>query len=299
MQPTASDLSHLRIAVLGTGANGAGIGADLVDAGLDVTFIDQWPANVHAIREHGVRVELSGDVRAVHVPALHLCEVATLTEPFDVVLLLVKAYDSRWACELIKPHVAQDGVVAGVQNGMTGQDIVDVMGPDRAVAAVIEVTAAMYEPGYVERHSDRSRSWFAVGAPRPESRRHVPVVAALLRIAGIVEELDDITIRPIFGMTGEAAGDPATFMETILDELCANYVLSHSRSTILQDWMKHRHAEVDDINGLVVSGLARHGRTAPVNQVMVEMSAEIEAGTRERGRHNLIEMLERIEAYRG
>ena len=348
MQPTASDLSHLRIAVLGTGANGAGIGADLVDAGLDVTFIDQWPANVHAIREHGVRVELSGDVRAVHVPALHLCEVATLTEPFDVVLLLVKAYDSRWACELIKPHVAQDGVVAGVQNGMTGDDIVDVMGPDRAVAAVIEVTAAMYEPGYVERHSDRSRSWFAVGAPRPESRRHVPVVAALLRIAGIVEEvdditspkwmklvlnagelapsaildqsiadcarvpgmrevmieagnealrvaeLDDITIRPIFGMTGEAAGDPATFMETILDELCANYVLSHSRSTILQDWIKGRHAEVDDINGLVVARLRHHGQQSPVNQAMVEFSADIEAAVRERGMHNLEPLIARI-----
>jgi 2-dehydropantoate 2-reductase len=347
------ELTRLRIAVLGTGANGAGIGADLVDAGLNVTFIDQWPENVMAIREHGVRVDMAGASRIVPVRALHLCEVATLTEPFDVVLVLVKAYDTRWACELIKPHVADTGVVVGVQNGMTGATIVDVMGEERALAAVIEVTAAMYVPGLVERHSNRDRSWFAVGAPSPAASRHVPAVAEILRTAGIVEEVDDITspkwmklvlnagelapsaildesisdcaripgmrpvmidagnealelaeldgiaIRPIFGMEGDRAADPATFMETILDELVENYVLTHSRSTILQDWIKHRHAEVDDINGLVVSGLARHGRTAPVNQVMVEMSAEIEAGTRERGRHNLIEMLERIEAYRG
>ena len=162
--PVTPDLSALRIAVLGTGANGAGIGADLVDAGLDVTYIDQWPENVQAIRERGVRVEMGGEVRAVRVRALHLCEVATLTEPFDVVLLLVKAYDTRWAVELIKPHVAPGGVVAGVQNGMTGDHIVDIMGPDRSVAAVLEVTAAMYVPGYVERHSDHSRSWFAVGS---------------------------------------------------------------------------------------------------------------------------------------
>jgi hypothetical protein len=32
-----------RIAVVGTGANGAGIGVDLVRAGHDVTFIEQWP----------------------------------------------------------------------------------------------------------------------------------------------------------------------------------------------------------------------------------------------------------------
>ena len=345
---TVTDLSSLRIAVLGTGANGAGIGADLAEAGLDVTLIDQWPENVMAIRERGVMVDMAGSVRTVKVPVLHLCQVATVVEPFDVVLLLVKAYDTRWACELIKPHVASTGVVAGVQNGMTGDDIVEVMGEERAIAAVIEVTAAMYEPGLVERHSTRERSWFAVGAPRAGARRHVPVVADILRYAGVVEEvedirsakwmklvlnagelvpsaildqsisdcarvpgmrevmiaagneaiefalLDDITVRPIFGMTETRAADPATFMETILDELVLNYVLSHSRSTILQDWMKGRHAEVNEINGLVVAGLASHGRRAPVNQATVEFALEIEAGLRQRGMHNLQPFLARI-----
>ena len=340
----------MRIAVLGTGANGAGIGADLVDAGLDVTFIDQWPENVAAIRERGVRVELEGVVRTVRVPVLHLCDVATLVHPFDVVLVLVKAYDTRWACELIKPYVASTGVVVGVQNGMTGDVIVDVMGEDRALAAVIEVTAAMYEPGFVERHSDRAHSWFAIGAPSPAARHHVPIVAEIMRNAGVVEEVDDlrspkwmklvlnagelvpsaildtsisdcarvpgmrevmiqagneaiefalldgITVRPIFGMEGEKASDPSTYMETILDELVANYVLTHSRSTILQDWIKGRHSEVNEINGLVVSGLAAYGRKAPANQAMVEFALDIEAGAKERGMHNLDPLLARIRA---
>jgi len=341
-------MRELRIAVLGTGANGAGIGADLVDAGLDVTFIDQWPENVASIREHGVRVEMDGVVRTVPVSVLHLCEVATLVQPFDVVLVLVKAYDTRWACELIKPYVASTGVVVGVQNGMTGDVIVDVMGEERALAAVIEVTAAMYEPGFVERHSDRAHSWFAVGAPSEAARHHVPVVAEIMRHAGVVEEVDDIrspkwmklvlnagelvpsaildtsiadcarvpgmrevmiqagneaiefaqvdgiAVRPIFGMQGEQASDPSTFMETILDELVANYVLTHSRSTILQDWIKGRRAEVNEINGLVVSGMAAHGRTAPANQAMVEFALDIEAGSRERGIHNRDLLLGRI-----
>ena len=345
----AIELARLRIAVLGTGANGAGIGADLARAGLDVTFIDQWPENVSAIREHGVRVEMAGGLTIVPVRVLHLCEVATLVEPFDVVLVLVKAYDTRWACELIRPHVASTGFVVGVQNGMTGDIIVDVMGDDRALAAVIEITAAMYEPGLVERHSGYERSWFAVGAPAPAARHHVPVAAEILRKAGVVEEVDDIrspkwmklvlnagelvpsaildlsiadcarvpgmrevmidagnealelarldgiTIRPIFGMEGESAADPATYMATILDELVANYILTHSRSTILQDWIKGRHAESDDINGVVVEGLARHGRPSPANQAMVEFAAEIEAGRRERGLENLAPMLARIE----
>ncbi|MFB2586446.1 ketopantoate reductase family protein [Herbiconiux liukaitaii] len=343
--PQGSDLaSGPRIAVLGTGANGSAIGVDLVRAGLDVTFIDQWPDNVETIRRDGVRVELAGDATVTPVEILHLCEVATLRRPFDVVLLLVKAYDTRWAAELIKPYVADDGVVVGVQNGMTGEVLAEVLGEHRAVGAVIEITSAMYTPGVVERHSAHDRSWFAVGAVHPAAAGRVPLVAELLRHAGTVEETTDIhsakwmklilnaaelvpsaivdlsiadsarhpqmrelmleagneavraaqldgaTIRPIFGM---AETTPETFVETILDELLAHYVLTHSRSTVLQDWIKGRHSEVDELNGHVVATLAAHSGSAPVNTAMVELAREIERGDAERGLHQVEPLRER------
>jgi 2-dehydropantoate 2-reductase len=96
-----------KIAVLGTGANGAGIGANLAAAGLDVTFIEQWPANV-------------------------------------------EAYDTRWARELIKPYLKPDGLVVGLQNGMTVDVMSEIMGPERTLGAVIEIAAAMFRPGIVE-----------------------------------------------------------------------------------------------------------------------------------------------------
>ncbi|GAA1059337.1 ketopantoate reductase family protein [Agromyces bracchium] len=335
----APSLTGHRIAVLGAGANGSGIGADLARAGLDVTFVDQWPANVETIRQRGVRVESPTGAEVTEVPVLHLCEAAELRTRFDVVLLLVKAYDTRWACELIKPYVAGDGVVVGVQNGMTTGDIVEIMGSHRALGAVIEVTAAMEEPGIVMRHSGHDRSWFAVGAPDRASEHHVPTAAAILRHAGVVEITDDIAsakwmklvlnaaelvpsaildlsiadcarfegmreimleagneairaaqllglrIRPIFGMTGQAASAPETFVETVLDELLAEYVLPHSRSTVLQDWSKGRRAEVREINGAVVDALTRFGEPAPVNRAVVELALEIEAGRLTPGTH--------------
>jgi len=39
------------IAVLGTGAIGSSVGADLTKAGHDVVLIDQWPAHVEAMRK--------------------------------------------------------------------------------------------------------------------------------------------------------------------------------------------------------------------------------------------------------
>ena len=45
-----------RIAVLGAGAIGSSVGADLTEAGEDVVLIDQWPAHVEAMRTEGLRV---------------------------------------------------------------------------------------------------------------------------------------------------------------------------------------------------------------------------------------------------
>src|SRR6202166_4130403 len=108
-----------KIAVLGAGANGASIGADLTNAGLDVALIEQWPEHVQAMRSNGVRIEMPDETLQIAVRAYHLCEVATFTEQFDVVLVLMKAYDTRWACQLIEPHLKVDGLIVGVQNGMT------------------------------------------------------------------------------------------------------------------------------------------------------------------------------------
>jgi 2-dehydropantoate 2-reductase len=181
----------MKIAIVGSGASGASIGADLTEAGLDVTLIDQWPAHVEAMRERGLRIEMPEHTLEVAVDARHLCEVAELREPFDLVLVLVKAYDTRWACELIEPWVADDGLVAGVQNGMTAWTIAEVVGPRRAIGCVIEISSEMTEPGVVHRHSGPASSYFAVGAVDPAAAgRPAEVGAVLARSADTVDTLD-------------------------------------------------------------------------------------------------------------
>jgi 2-dehydropantoate 2-reductase len=83
---------------------------------------------------------------------------------------------------------------------------------------------------------------------------------------------------PIFGLTREAVAHPETVVETLLDTLLSGFVLPHSTTTILQDWLKGRHSEVDDINGQVVRTLRHFGRHAPVNEAVVELAHMIESG---------------------
>ena len=135
-----------RIAVFGTGANGSCIAASLIDAGHDVTMIDQWPEHVETMRKHGLTIAMPEQELHVDVRAHHLCDVCTFQAPFDVVLLAVKAYDTRWACEMIKPHLADDGMAIGMQNGMVADVIREVMGPERSIACVIELSSEMFTP---------------------------------------------------------------------------------------------------------------------------------------------------------
>ncbi|WP_368497758.1 ketopantoate reductase family protein [Herbiconiux sp. A18JL235] len=182
----------VKIAVLGTGANGAGIGADMARAGLDVTFIEQWPAHVDAIRERGIEVRMPNRIEVTEVPAYHLCEVATLREPFDIVFLGVKAYDTRWAAELIKPLLKPDSLVVGLQNGMSIDDIADVVGVERTIGAVIELASNMWEPGVTTRQNPPEETWFAVGGLTASAQARAHEVAEVLGHAGTVEVSDDI-----------------------------------------------------------------------------------------------------------
>ena len=181
-----------RIAILGSGANGAAFGADMVNAGLDVTFIEQWPEHVMAMRADGLRVEMPDETVTTRVTVFHTCEVAALTEPFDIVFLGVKAYDTRWACELIRPLVAPDGLVVGLQNGMTLDDVADIMGPERTVGAVIEVAAGLYEPGVVTRQTGPAGTWFGIGAYDDATRGREAEIVDILRHAGKAEIKADI-----------------------------------------------------------------------------------------------------------
>jgi 2-dehydropantoate 2-reductase len=334
-----------RIAVLGTGAQGAGVGADLVRAGHDVTFIEQWPAHVEAMRERGIEIRLPAETTITPVHAIHLCEVATLRERFDIVFLLVKAYDTRWAVELIDPYLAADGLVVGVQNGMTLDDIAAVAGPHRALGAVIEMASNMFEPGIVTRQNAPADSWFAVGGIHAAAQARAAEIQSIMSCTGTIEISDDIRsskwmklvanagelvasaildlplaeavrlpgvhemmircgaeaahaavvdgsrLVSIFGLDDSETVEPGAYAARLLGEVLDKYSLPDTRTTVLQDWMKGRHSEYDELNGHVVRVLDAAGIPAPENARVVSLARRIERGELERGIHLLPALL--------
>jgi 2-dehydropantoate 2-reductase len=152
-----------KIAVLGAGAIGSSVSADLTKAGYDITVIDQWPAQVEALRATGLHIQMAdGDVK-VPIRACHLCDLASANLEFDIVLLAVKSYDHRWMAEFIKPYLKADGVLVGVMNGMNDDSIASIVGRNRTVGCCIELSAEIFTPGLVQRNTTHKGTWFAVG----------------------------------------------------------------------------------------------------------------------------------------
>lgn len=181
-----------KIAVLGTGANGSCIAADLIRSGHDVTMIDQWPAHIEAIRRDGLHISLPDEEIHVEADAQHICDLCTLNRIFDIVLICFKAYDTRWAAELIKPYIAEDAIVVGVQNCMTADDITEIIGASRTVGCVVEFASQMFEPGKVTRSIEPARTWFRIGALDPSMEARVPEIEAILNKVGQVSLSDNI-----------------------------------------------------------------------------------------------------------
>lgn len=176
-----------KIAVLGVGAIGSSIGADLTQAGFDVTLIDQWPAHVRAMKENGLHVQFKTSQFQVPVKALQLCHMASARLEFDIVFLAAKSNDTRWLAEFIKPWLKADGIVVGTQNGMNDDAIASIVGRERVIGCVVELQAELFTPGQIQRNTNRKVTWFTVGEL---DGSHTPRVKEIAAIMGKVGRCD-------------------------------------------------------------------------------------------------------------
>lgn len=194
----------MRVLVVGAGAVGGLFGGQMAAHGRDVTFLVR-PARAETLRNRGLELigtagGPQGQVRTIPVAAVTVDELPG-ADPFDVVLLAVKAYGLDGAVADIAAAMDRGAAVLPVLNGIRHLEVLaDRFGADRLIGGFAFVSA------YLDEHGRISTG---------------PVPASLS-----YGELDGSSTDRItqFHATADGCGFDATLTPTILAELWAKWV---------------------------------------------------------------------------
>ncbi len=141
-------------------------------------------AQVNAIQAKGLLVKGLEESHVVQLPA-----TTTLDGTPEIILLTVKSQDVQDACRVIA-RLNSDATVVTMQNGVrSDREAAEILGRDRIVGCVLNISATYLEPGVVEQNT---REFFQVGAPFTESAPRVGAVMALLSPVLRTELVPDI-----------------------------------------------------------------------------------------------------------
>ena len=136
---------------MGAGGIGGIVAATLTEVGSAVTAVSTNPAIRAAVAEAGYRVLDDGEERAVQA------SIAPAPDgTYDLCILATQPPTVEQAARTALPHLAPDGQVVVLQNGLCEDRIAAIVGPARVIGAIVAWGASMPAPGRYERtaHGD-------------------------------------------------------------------------------------------------------------------------------------------------
>jgi 2-dehydropantoate 2-reductase len=281
----------MRVILFGTGAMACHFAVRLSRVS-EVTLLGTWAEAIEAIRKQGILCESAHERLAVRVNADYL---GSPIQPADVVIILVKSWQTKSVAEHLDRYLAADAVAISLQNGLGN---LDLLGP-RAFAGSTAEGATLLGPGYVRAGGsgpthmvapDRViRLFQSAGLECRSCSRNeadsllwgkltiscgINALTALLRIPN-GELLAHSGVRELMIKAAtECASvaekkdiqlpfsDPAARVREVAEKTALNL------SSMLQDVLRGARTECDAINGAIAAEGERLGVPTPVNNTL-------------------------------
>ena len=189
----------MKVCIYGAGAIGGYVGAQLANAGADVSLVARGP-HLKAMRENGLRLRIGGEERVAKVTCTD--DPAELG-PQDCVFVSLKAHAIPGVVDAMRPLLSNDTSVVtavngipywyfykhgGAYEGSTLQSIDpggkqwNTLRPERAIGCIVYPATEIVEPGVVQHvYGDK----FPLGEPSGERTDRVQRLSALMEAAGL------------------------------------------------------------------------------------------------------------------
>jgi len=300
----------MKICILGAGALGCAIGGVLAEGGHAVWLVNRRQAHVDALNRHGLIMRQDGVDRVVAVRAATHCGAVSLVDgPIELLIVLVKSFDTREAIESAAPMLDARTMVLSLQNGLGHEDVLaEVVGRQRVLAGKTYAGGVMLGAGHILAGT-RGKETF-IGELDGSVSARVQAVADTLRGAGLSTEVseniiatmwDKLLVNVATGALSAISGLPYGALYRVPEiEECALAAVAEAmavayaggialgttdprqswvkaaaglppefKASMLQSLEKGSITEVDYVNGAVVSWGARFGVATPVNRALV------------------------------
>ncbi|MDZ7706630.1 MAG: ketopantoate reductase family protein [Trueperaceae bacterium] len=216
----------MRTLIWGAGAIGGTIAAYAARAGREVTLVDVVDEHVDAIDAGGLRITGPVDTFTAEVGAV---TPERVQGRWDAVLLCTKALHTEAATDAIAPHLADDGFVVSVQNGLNEFAIAERVGAERTVGAFVNFGADYLEPGVIHFGG---RGAVVVGELDGRSSERLAWLLDLLRTF----EPNAIATDNIWGyLWGKMGYGAMLFASALCDESIADVLDSREARPILDE----------------------------------------------------------------
>lgn len=158
----------MKIAILGAGALGCVIGAELHAAEQEIVFLDLNTAHLDAINASGLRVDWDDRTEYLKIPAMRPGDAPEV----DLVILLTKTMHSEAALDSIAPLIDVGACVLTLQNGLGNTEKVLSRVPEGQVLFGCTMTPGdLRGPGHVASHGMSYTPFDAVVSDGPAARR--------------------------------------------------------------------------------------------------------------------------------
>jgi len=138
-------IGSVELTIVGAGAIGGLIGAHLWRAGHPVRLVERDAAHATAIRDAGL--EVAG--HAAFVARVPVLAPEAVTGPIGMLVLAVKTPQTEEALAPLVRHLAPDGCVVSMQNGLEEERIGALVGRARTAAAFLSFGGHYERPGRV------------------------------------------------------------------------------------------------------------------------------------------------------
>ena len=308
----------MRIAIVGPGAMG-NLFAYLLSkkADAEIWLIDNSPARAGLISREGLFVEgISGEH---HLYPRITCDAGQV-EDADLVLICVKGPGTHGACLGAAPLLGPRTPVLTLQNGLGNMEEIDrALGPGRALGGTTSMGATVLELNRI-RHAGWGE--IIIGEPDGSESDRAREIAALFRDAGLEVSLTDslqgllwsklvinVGINALTALTrlhngkltryegtrsvmrravdeavrvSEKLGirllydNPVEKVESVCEATAGNI------ASMLQDVLKQKRTEIEQINGAIVRLGAEHGVPTPANETLVDLVKTLQESYEER-----------------